>query len=1556
MAYGTKYYMEWATLNKAARLEIQEDGFGGTATELSAPETPIEIRWGQQGRKDIFQPLMVSDAKLRFRGDNAGEQVKEIFDAGDTEYRVRYELGGSLHWQGFLATDLWRDNPNTTVDVVELDAIDGLALLEANESTVGSEASAISGVLAGLLRGLHDLPLVTSMDWRSNDASLPAGECPLDYYKILEAAHSTNRRQQLEDIAERFLMKVFQAGGRWHLRQVSAYQTGSTDLSRFVMGTGTTTFGTSTTDDVGRALPPKLRTSRPRSRIQRLRTGGSIYNYQELGELAENGSFENGGIGWTFTPGGGVSTRKTFDNVSWNPRDERQENRWGAYIKFEDGDFNSGGESRVFQEMSSISVENPAARFALDFEYAGRNIGFKDSVGFIYISVGSYFLDFRQLGIDVSGTVLKAEDGQVPVTEVPGKDGTVVIPKGAVLPVREDYTGANPPSGTFNEVVEYEQTGQVILSEPARAGDTTLQGQITADIDGDAQGVRVHYWAWDDNNPFMRSTSIPNSPYKTLNNNSQRFYTQKFRVPLHTPQGVTVSGKPSIEFIENDAPDRGTDPANEKLMDKVSVTIKVGDDQISRTQFALQDTHFGRQKVVSHGIGAGPKADHPQRIHRPGTAEILNDWKRSESATYSQRGLEELTAQELMRRQRQTLDRRTYSLKVDDVQSEGRHVTPEYIYTVGGATYFVTYLSRSWGGTDRATLELTEIKDAGVSGLTPVQITDQNAEDSTTAPSVASTAGASGEDIQVELQPNGGLKYDSANLLAVEPADLAGNALEDDGSDNLAVASGGIDTPELADDAVTPPKLDETGAFTVADLTATNELLGEGGVLSKAETGTPAYTAKRKDWQVTKDGRADFRSIYADELVVKKFTSDLTQALGGSDILAKSTTTLAEPLSGISEFGTINQVSDGSGKIDYSASRSLVASSDNSGTIHIYDESLTQQDTISLSGAAGPVFRSGDRFLLYSGTEIYLYDDTFTQQSTINVGETVVSIDARPDGHFAVGTDANNVYVYNDLNTQVDTLTFTDTPSVEFNQSTGGLVVGAGSTLYVHDDSFTQTDSFSFNNVFVFAVRDDGYIAVSTNSSGRIKVVTQNGNLLVSISDPNDVCRTLDWNENDKLVAGSEDGKAYFFGDLFGVKDTDDRGTSNVVAVQWYDGDRALVKDETGLLEAYKLTLPVGMTVNDAPGGKGQAVFEDGDWVLLKYFDNTDGQLLVAEFWGTVSGYTDNGDGTQTWDLDPQTTNLPSGTTIQDGSQVVDYGQSGQGLIRRSTEGSNAPFTITETWTGDPTKGSNYSAHLIEGNLGSAPNLPNGTDPQGWGIYSDNVYLEGEMVVASGFGRVELAADGDPYLLARQDADNLVEVGAGFNRTEMGVTIRAAGNDVLVTDPQGAEIKNLNISGTVNSDLIIDSGKIANAAADWSITNSGFRVESATTDLGVGADRAYTVGNEGVIFGRDTGPGAGVLTVKATGTDELALQTNDAPLTIETLGANPITLGGTPVQIGDFSFGTSGTVIESAGDNSTTLDPGGSSKVQFYCKEDSNGNARLYYYSADDDTEIGPIA
>lgn len=154
-------------------------------------------------------------------------------------------------------------------------------------------------------------------------------------------------------------------------------------------------------------------------------------------------------------------------------------------------------------------------------------------------------------------------------------------------------------------------------------------------------------------------------------------------------------------------------------------------------------------------------------------------------------------------------------------------------------------------------------------------------------------------------------------------------------------------------------------------------------------------------------------------------------------------------------------------------------------------------------------------------------------------------------------------------------------------------------------------------------------------------------------------------------------------------------------------------------------------SVYDLPGFADTQVFEDGDWVRLRYIERSTG-LAVGDVWGTVTSYSDQSDGTQDWTFNHQAGSASK--TIHEGMIALDYGASGQGIIESTVIGSHAPYIDVKTWTTNPYTPENYTVHVRMGKLSgiSDANL----NPSGYGIYTDNFYGKGDIVAAAGDARL----------------------------------------------------------------------------------------------------------------------------------------------------------------------------------------------------------------------------
>ena len=164
------------------------------------------------------------------------------------------------------------------------------------------------------------------------------------------------------------------------------------------------------------------------------------------------------------------------------------------------------------------------------------------------------------------------------------------------------------------------------------------------------------------------------------------------------------------------------------------------------------------------------------------------------------------------------------------------------------------------------------------------------------------------------------------------------------------------------------------------------------------------------------------------------------------------------------------------------------------------------------------------------------------------------------------------------------------------------------------------------------------------------------------------------------------------------------------------------------------------LVVEELAGFTGQ-VFADGDIIQLRQFTRVSGGLTIANIWGTVVYVSRDPAAiptTQTYTF--TRSNAPnSGTgsgTVTKGTLALDYGVSGQGYYEVNaidgTNGVNAPYMRIVTWTGHPATGSVLK--FQSGNLNNITDSDFGGALSGWGVYSNNAYFKGKVVITGGSG------------------------------------------------------------------------------------------------------------------------------------------------------------------------------------------------------------------------------
>ena len=725
MTYETKYRALWATPTADCRLRIQQQGYSGSVTNLNLATEPFKVIWRQKNRQNVTLPLHISVGRIRVFGDSKGEQLQEVFDAGDTEFRVLFErdVGGwALEWQGFVSPSLWKDNPYRQTDVVELDATDGLALLE-DRSLELTQDTDLYTIAREILRGVHELDVAATMEWypyregnQLNADELPLAELLVDEQafdelepvggpgKDFESTGKRNQRRALEAILERFGMELFQSRGEWRIRQRHRIQGDGTinvwpdkdavdNNDRF-------------TRDLNRELGALKPREKPRSLVRRLRETKSVYTYDDLGELVSNPSFEDPLSTWSTE---GDVSRLQYSNTA-DPDDypsfsEEQTQEDTRVIEMDGGNVplspNDSEEGSLIEQEVPALLHDAGPRAALQVSWDVTDTVNSLATTETRIQLGDYYVQARRL--TVGEDAAPADDGTLKLQgEVPGQDDVIIAPVDSTL-----RTGDGSGGGE----------GEVTLTQPARAGDTRLRGKITSEV---KEGDYVLLFVWSDTMTSSFSGTrehfgLLNATldYPTKLDSETLFNPQRLTMPLHTPDGTDLLGK-ELKFAVWSNDDSDSSATFHTYLDHVSIQQTIEGKPIDQTSYTLLDEQTGREIQITQLLGDGPTAEHPCALQLPGV-EVTRDWKIGPYVYQeypSGKLLEQVTAEAAMRQQRDTLQRRTH-----EVHLRNEEVWPQDVFTIDGDLYTVISLERTFGSPDVANVQLVRLKDSGTSGL-----------------------------------------------------------------------------------------------------------------------------------------------------------------------------------------------------------------------------------------------------------------------------------------------------------------------------------------------------------------------------------------------------------------------------------------------------------------------------------------------------------------------------------------------------------------------------------------------------------------------------------------------------------------------------------------------------------------------------------------------------------------------------------------------------------------------------------------------------------------------
>jgi hypothetical protein len=138
------------------------------------------------------------------------------------------------------------------------------------------------------------------------------------------------------------------------------------------------------------------------------------------------------------------------------------------------------------------------------------------------------------------------------------------------------------------------------------------------------------------------------------------------------------------------------------------------------------------------------------------------------------------------------------------------------------------------------------------------------------------------------------------------------------------------------------------------------------------------------------------------------------------------------------------------------------------------------------------------------------------------------------------------------------------------------------------------------------------------------------------------------------------------------------------------------------------------ITFYDNPVIGSAAIFREGAQGFIRISDSTAGGLYYALVWGTVTNYSDNGDGTQDWDFETGSLGAAvDGDPIPQGAVFVSWGLPGMGVWSVTTNDlGSGPYAQIQTWSGtDPWTASNRKTRVRLGDL-------QGVGHQGYGLFA----------------------------------------------------------------------------------------------------------------------------------------------------------------------------------------------------------------------------------------------
>ena len=238
MAYGLKFTIPFKDIDDYSNIvEIYQDGFVGSVTELIATEAPAVHKYEREDNEDITSSIMSATLTVSFYSTDVTD-FRSFFSYSDREFLVIHKFEGEVVFKGYLLNDITGEPFQDPPYPVVLTATDGLGQLK-EISLTGPEIDTDLGELIFDQLNTLDLELdfevcndlyeglvmdnTKSIFDQAVDENLKVQEFTFDELQI-------NAFDFLLEICKTMGWVLFQRNGRWIIQRAIARNIDTTTI------------------------------------------------------------------------------------------------------------------------------------------------------------------------------------------------------------------------------------------------------------------------------------------------------------------------------------------------------------------------------------------------------------------------------------------------------------------------------------------------------------------------------------------------------------------------------------------------------------------------------------------------------------------------------------------------------------------------------------------------------------------------------------------------------------------------------------------------------------------------------------------------------------------------------------------------------------------------------------------------------------------------------------------------------------------------------------------------------------------------------------------------------------------------------------------------------------------------------------------------------------------------------------------------------------------------------------------------------------------------------